>query len=727
MDQLRVTDYYAQAKASRFSPELAARLLRSSRSGEWVGRRERSPGAALADDSQRSCKKLRRSPSQPQEKMLELKPHLQILQEPTLEPTLPLTPVPYVSDLQDLPKSLVHKGLDPEEDLKRAGHWISKEDRNNLEAREIKPEIKEEQTAYEGHLLPAVPVFELLDRENCLKRVREIEARVQKLKAMEEEQKQKPIEEKQKLKAMEELWEQKARVEACLPPQPVFQLLDHKGRLQRIQQIETHVAKLKAIKEENWISKEEEEEWKAKEKRCIKEEELGQEGTVERWLPPRPVFELLDRQGCRKRLLQIEAHVAKLKAVEEKKQRAREEKEWKTKEKEPKRLGSQVKEKSPSPEDAPVCHRVHTLAQTVTLGMPLPHKYTMLAEMFCSMDTIVTSLFNQCETVTFAKVKQGVQNTTHKPFEESNVGQIKTVYPSAYHFSLESSIPVSKDSVKKLDGQLTIQPLAGDECNDQRQFCALCLMERRHIFEGNLVDIVKQHHTVFLESLDPPVIIRGQITRWHPRFDVESVPEIPAAELPQPPQVNRLSTALEVLKKAHKVLTPKLEKAFTNLTWSSPNMRPVEKRGPAGDPVSEGPLVSISEALKGIPKIFQDRIQASESQKRQALLIRNLQQEERLAMMSRLPDVARLLRNVFVFEKKPVLTMEVACNRAITSYHSSMTLREMEIHLLLLSELVPNWLSIYPVQAEIYLKLDNKVELSLVLDALGKKVKEEDR
>lgn len=41
--------------------------------------------------------------------------------------------------------------------------------------------------------------------------------------------------------------------------------------------------------------------------------------------------------------------------------------------------------------------------------------------------------------------------------------------------------------------------------------------------------------------------------------------------------------------------------------------------------------------------------------------------------MSRLPELARILRNVFVEEKKPALVMEVACNRMVTSYRSALS------------------------------------------------------
>lgn len=57
----------------------------------------------------------------------------------------------------------------------------------------------------------------------------------------------------------------------------------------------------------------------------------------------------------------------------------------------------------------------------------------------------------------------------------------------------------------------------------------------------------------------------------------------------------------------------------------------------------------------------------------QAAMTRNPGRAERLLMMSRLPELARILRNVFVEEKKPALVMEVACNRMVTSYRSALS------------------------------------------------------
>ena len=67
------------------------------------------------------------------------------------------------------------------------------------------------------------------------------------------------------------------------------------------------------------------------------------------------------------------------------------------------------------------------------------------------------------------------------------------------------------------------------------------------------------------------------------------------------------------------------------------------------------------------------QIRAKEAQKLQAAMTRNPIQEGRLLMMSRLPELARILRNVFVAEKKPALIMEVACNKMVASFRSALS------------------------------------------------------
>ncbi|XP_065497009.1 DNA replication factor Cdt1 [Caloenas nicobarica] len=373
-------------------------------------------------------------------------------------------------------------------------------------------------------------------------------------------------------------------------------------------------------------------------------------------------------------------------------------------------------------EKPPAYQRFHTLAQELPPGLTLPYKFKVLAEMFRSVDTIAGMLFNRAETITFAKVKQGVRDMMRKQFEERHVGQIKAVYPTSYRLRQEKNIPTFGSGAKKSEYQLTLEPVLGEEekVDGRPHLSASRLLERRKEFNCNLVNIVKQHHKAFLAALNPPMVVPDEkLTRWHPRFNVDEVPDISPAELPQPPREDRPSTAQEVLSSARGVLPPKMEKALANLA-----LRTAE--ADAGEPaVSKAPSpASTSSALKGVSQALLERIRAKEAQKLQALMTRDAGQEERLAMLGRLPAMARVLRNIFVAEKKLALPMEVVCARLADSYDTQMPPGEMEKHLRLFAELLPDWVGIHVLRTDTYIKLDKGKELGLVTEQLTRAAKE---
>ncbi|KAL7979728.1 hypothetical protein Chor_004886 [Crotalus horridus] len=291
------------------------------------------------------------------------------------------------------------------------------------------------------------------------------------------------------------------------------------------------------------------------------------------------------------------------------------------------------------------------------------------------------------------------------------MGQIKTVYPGSYVLRQERNIPAFGGPGKQGTYQLTVEPGlgAGEKLTASR------LMERRSIFCKNLTAMA------FLASLDPPMVIaEDELTRWHPRFRVDEVPDVVPTELPQPPHVDRVTTAQEVLAKAQGMLTPKMEKALTNLVLRTADSSPSTPQPPR--PAVPG----TPNSLKGVSQSLVERVRAKEAQKLQALMTRSPQQEQRLAMLTRLPEMARILRNIFVAEKKQALPMEAACQRMMDSYQALMPMGEMEKHLHLFAELLPDWLRILPIRQESYLKLDKAMDLNIVTERLtARKRKEE--
>uniref|UniRef100_A0A3B5B9B2 Chromatin licensing and DNA replication factor 1 n=1 Tax=Stegastes partitus TaxID=144197 RepID=A0A3B5B9B2_9TELE len=376
--------------------------------------------------------------------------------------------------------------------------------------------------------------------------------------------------------------------------------------------------------------------------------------------------------------------------------------------------------------EQPAYQRYNTLAQDALPGLSLPYHYRVLAEMFRSMDTVVSMLYNRRETASFSKIKRGVQDMMHKRFEESHVGQIKTVFPEAYTFRQEKNNAPFNNSIKKGSYQLVVEPVILSGQNEARHvLSASRLLERRKIFHLNLISIVKQHHKAFLSSLVLPVSIpEDRLTRWHPRFNVDTVPAVQTSPLPQVPHADRLVTAQEVLDKARSLITPKTEDKATESNEPAFQQKPA---APQISTPSTAPAAQVPVALKGVSQSLLDRIRAKEAQKLHAAMTRNPTQEERLLMMSRLGELARILRNVFVAEKKTALIMEVACNRMVASYRSTLSTGEMEKHIRLLAEVAADWLTVHPVRKDFYLKLNKNMELSIVLDKLSNRLREEER
>ncbi|XP_072587442.1 DNA replication factor Cdt1 [Vulpes vulpes] len=366
-------------------------------------------------------------------------------------------------------------------------------------------------------------------------------------------------------------------------------------------------------------------------------------------------------------------------------------------------------------EKAPAYQRFHALVQPGLPGLVLPYKYQVLAEMFRSMDTIVGMLYNRSETVTFAKVKQGVQDMMRKRFEERNVGQIRTVYPACYRFRQERNIPTFKDGIKRSDYQLTIEPVLDQEAGSAApQLTASHLLQRRQVFSQNLVERVREHHRAFLASLNPPMVVpEERLTRWHPRFNVDEVPDIEPAELPRPPATEKVATAQEVLARARSLMSPRMEKALSDLA-----LRTTKPSSP-GAPSPALPATPPA-TLKGVSQDLLERIRCKEAQKQLAQMTRHPEQEQRLQRLQRLPELARVLRSIFVSERKPALTMEVACSRMVGSYPAAMNPGEMEKHIRLLSELLPDWLSLHHIRTDTYIKLDKAADLAGVIMRLAR-------
>lgn len=197
-------------------------------------------------------------------------------------------------------------------------------------------------------------------------------------------------------------------------------------------------------------------------------------------------------------------------------------------------------------------------------NLPLPHHYRFLAELFRGMETVVALLYNRSEKITFTKLKPSIQEMLKRTFNEKHLAQIKHLVPDFYNYDIQKIKSFSISSQKEAY-ELVISP---NFPNDIKIMNPSVLLERRRYFYDTLLQLVKKHHAQYLLTLDPPMDIpETKLMRWHPEFELEKVPEIECAKLPEIPNIEKLHTAQDVLAKARELFkcNTKMERALEKL------------------------------------------------------------------------------------------------------------------------------------------------------------------
>lgn len=408
----------------------------------------------------------------------------------------------------------------------------------------------------------------------------------------------------------------------------------------------------------------------------------------------------------------------------------------------PRKLFSPVKTNllETSPVKAPAYQRFQGLAQAGAPSLQLPFKYRYLLEIFKAVDTVTAMFFNRKEKITFKKLKPAVQRILRKNFHESHMAQINKLMPDAFKFAQEKTRNFGSTS-KQDYYQLVITPNLGN--SDEVKELTLSpqiLIERTKRITKLLTDLVFDEHDKFLQTLEVPMnVTRGALKRWHPEFDLEAVPDVEQLELPQPPFVEKFSSAKDILSTARNLFncsTP-MERALERLEEKkkeeklkqAQNGEQVESkmsstpaRG-AEDTAAEAKKTvadSTSAALKGVPKSLLDKIRAKQAAKALDNMTRRPSQEREAAKYGRLPEISRHARNVFVTEKKGVLPLENVLKKIENSYKGSVTLKEVEELLRLIATVLPSFISFHEIRNAMYVKLARDSDLAAVIEKLEK-------
>lgn len=251
----------------------------------------------------------------------------------------------------------------------------------------------------------------------------------------------------------------------------------------------------------------------------------------------------------------------------------------------------------------------------------LPYKYQSLLKIFKYVDWVCSMFYNRKETITFDKLEPVVKRTMRKDFTQKHLAQIKYLCPHAFAFEQRKMInPGSHSKIERY--QLVITPnvqssqlngtIAGtDTCpNDEdivrnadaKTMNPKVLTNRTKEFETTLMDRVKHEHDMFLRALQPPVVIpKESIQRWHQDFDLEMCPDILATDLPQPPNIERFSSAKDILSTARNLFNRFDEKKPT-AAMTTVTVAPASISAPPSTPTISTEDDVRTKMLKNIPK-----------------------------------------------------------------------------------------------------------------------------
>ncbi|KAK9762087.1 replication licensing factor Cdt1, partial [Basidiobolus ranarum] len=205
-------------------------------------------------------------------------------------------------------------------------------------------------------------------------------------------------------------------------------------------------------------------------------------------------------------------------------------------------------------------------------------------------------------------------------------------------------------------------------------------------FRRRLINIVKAEHEKFLASLSIGVDVNNRaLLKWHPQFDLNTVPDIPKSDLPT---LDR--PVISIAKSL------RLEKSKSSTEDEEKNTVPSDASG----------TTPHSSALAKASSLL-DRIRAKEKKRNEDIMF-GLSPEilSRKTMLSRIPAIADSINFIFTSSKKTVLRQGEVVRKIIESYKTPLSEAEVMDHLKLVSELAPKWLKLMPIGNSVMVKLD---------------------
>lgn len=375
------------------------------------------------------------------------------------------------------------------------------------------------------------------------------------------------------------------------------------------------------------------------------------------------------------------------------------------------------------PQEDPAFVKYANLASNdIEKKLVLPSKYSILSDMFKGTDTTIKFLNNRQEICTFLKLKTAVQNMTKKNFTLIHLGQIKTIYPEAYLYSQEKMYIDQKNGYHLTIAANLSDPSIKTNENGIKVITPHLLLERLDRFKLQLINMVKVLHEKFLKSIGFQ-IDTNEIKRWHPKFDLDSVPDIEASELPQPPNEIKCKTAEDLISIAKEVYSVRVQSAINELLvqqQSTSTQTQTQTKQILIETTTN--QTSLQAKQKASYNALLEKVRAREKQKALENMVTNSEKEKRLVLVDKYTESARFLKSYFSAEKKGILELDNVCIKMYESLRS-WTPHECEQIIREIGNDFSEWLSIVKVRQSQYVKLEKSIDINDIYAKIDNMIK----
>ncbi|KAJ3159440.1 hypothetical protein HDU86_001758 [Geranomyces michiganensis] len=450
----------------------------------------------------------------------------------------------------------------------------------------------------------------------------------------------------------------------------------------------------------------------------------------------------------------------------------------------PRRTGLQQALPSPGGDDLPEIHdpreQPSRLRQLLTQStkLPLPEHYQALEKMFLGLEGSATISRARGELCIYHKIRKAVEYQCGRNFEMRNLAQIRTVYPEAYTYAhiitINQGVRVASvcidvpDQSKQVDagsqssslktpnkvssvirgGTLAAPIVSALDSTSMRNLANSAgnlMQNRRAEFHTRLEKIVRIAHSEFLKTIDhSPSGADSELRAWHPQFDLDAMPEIEPADMPElrealpdfrspaakarqihePPKnsesLKSIVPALAATPRASKTLEAASTKPLLDAQLATPPCKTMPTVAPATPSKSKTGAAAILERVR-------ERARKKAEAEMYGPRKDTPAEIRKKAMLSRLGLVAQALNFIYSLESKNVLNINHVVRRLANSLSASLSEAEALEHLKLLAQVAPEYceltdLSLLGTQV----RINRSVTLAMVKETIAKVVADMD-